>query len=1081
MKLYRRISALITVCTMILANNCYTTAVAENQVSDTSGNVLKIQDTSVKYNIVDESKLIPIDEAMNECKLLQYIDVEQFLSSNFEYRVPSYEELNSYAFITESGDKVVYIMDENTKFINSYGEVVEKDLSLLSSEDGFEIAKNDFDLLFPYDLSNGISINYQDCIINMLPCSLSDNTIAEKENGSVIYKAAFDENCSLSYVPLLSGIKENIILSSYEGKTQYDFLIKTNGLSAFYGEDGWYFAPKDNSLEKFKIGNVEIYDAAGKLGTGSLNITQTDNEGEYIVHIFADVEFLTDESTSYPVTIDPSITVSDNTHGSNSIVDASVFSGYPTSNFGGFIYNRVGTNSVTYGIGRTVVKLPGLTNTSAYQGMIADQITDVKFYAKEANGGASQYINVYALNNSSWTESNVTWNNVGSYDTSVNYGAAMINNQWTAFDITNLVKGWKNNIDSADAGFIFINSNESNDESFCSSEFSTTSSRPYVTVTYYDGGSGGGNSFDNASNLTLNNDSSVVVAYGGEKRYFKFTAPSTGFYTFESSDIIYGDPYGYLYNSNHDLLTYNDDSGSGNNFRITYHLMASYTYYFSAGCFNTGVGNYTIRLYPTTSASYIENPNVLTWGNTSNISIGYSQASMYYEFTPDLTGEYLFYSYANTGDPRIWLYNSNLALIDSNDDTAGNNNFRLAATLTAGQSYYVSVGHFGINTGSYTFNLMKSSTLLTGNYFLRNNGTMEYMDIDGPGAQEWVHQWTAHTGLQERWTFQKLNDGYYTIRSLFGNNYYVGISTTATGIDNIKLYSSVSDNTKWKIFELSDKHVILEPKTAVGKILYVPNSTIGTELQLSLMGADLSNRNQWTAVNIGAYYAQVYSYFDDGYSVYYGESRVDSVNRLNGYLSEISKRYYDLLGLTVLFDGASYYNSPIDICKGTVTSSNIDTLCNHAGTIHTDRPEVISSFSSSFLGSNTITNILWSDHRIKSIATNGTINYNRSCSSGTSIIMIERSGTNVRDRDSKGVLMHELNHQYGARDHYHELADINDPNSCKFKDICSDCGTNPRPSTCIMYQSRIDIANTNVICSECQADILSHLNGHHSS
>lgn len=75
--------------------------------------------------------------------------------------------------------------------------------------------------------------------------------------------------------------------------------------------------------------------------------------------------------------------------------------------------------------------------------------------------------------------------------------------------------------------------------------------------------------------------------------------------------------------------------------------------------------------------------------------------------------------------------------------------------------------------------------------------------------------------------------------------------------------------------------------------------------------------------------------------------------------------------------------------------------------------------------------------------------------------------------------MHELNHQYGAKDHYHELADSTDPNSCKFKETCSLCGNNPRPSSCIMYQSRIDITNPDVICPECQNDILAYLDINH--
>ncbi len=117
--------------------------------------------------------------------------------------------------------------------------------------------------------------------------------------------------------------------------------------------------------------------------------------------------------------------------------------------------------------------------------------------------------------------------------------------------------------------------------------------------------------------------------------------------------------------------------------------------------------------------------------------------------------------------------------------------------------------------------------------------------------------------------------------------------------------------------------------------------------------------------DVGAFFAQVYHYFDDGYSVYYNESNTTSRNLVNSCMDEIAARYYDLFGLTILYDGGAYYESPIDICKGAVTSSNISTLCKHSGTIHTERGNVISSFKNSFSGSNTITNVLWSCHAIE--------------------------------------------------------------------------------------------------------------------
>ena len=45
-------------------------------------------------------------------------------------------------------------------------------------------------------------------------------------------------------------------------------------------------------------------------------------------------------------------------------------------------------------------------------------------------------------------------------------------------------------------------------------------------------------------------------------------------------------------------------------------------------------------------------------------------------------------------------------------------------------------------------------------------------------------------------------------------------------------------------------------------------------------------------------------------------------------------------------------------------------------------------------------------------------------------------------------------------------------------DICSDCGTNKRPETCIMNNSRISITEDTVLCDECKQEILAHLRSH---
>ena len=74
--------------------------------------------------------------------------------------------------------------------------------------------------------------------------------------------------------------------------------------------------------------------------------------------------------------------------------------------------------------------------------------------------------------------------------------------------------------------------------------------------------------------------------------------------------------------------------------------------------------------------------------------------------------------------------------------------------------------------------------------------------------------------------------------------------------------------------------------------------------------------------------------------------------------------------------------------------------------------------------------------------------------------------------------MHELNHQLGAEDHYHEIINEN-TNRCGGGDICSVCGKYPRPATCVMYSSNTDINRPDILCLGCQRDIRKNLKSTH--
>ena len=420
-----------------------------------------------------------------DCMVFKYVDEKNFKKHNHVERLKDEESLDSYVYLNSDGTKTVYYMYENVKYIDETGETIEKDITLINGNGGYETKENNVELLIPENPSSGIDISYDGYTVTVTPQGIPKGIMAEKEDNAIVYENYFGTNASLKYTPLLSGIKEDIVLTEYTGNTAYVFTLETDGLNIYYDDKGYHLANEDGKEIPFDLGEIVVYDAVGKPGTGTMKVTVVEEGEKYLLTIEADKEFLSDPTTEYPVTKHPKVTMSQDIKRTGSIEDAPVFKGYPTSNFGAYLYNRLGTPSSAYGIGRTVVRLTGLYNSSVYKALKADQIQSVKFYVREASGTAAQAIKIHPMaSNTTWTETNITWNTVGSFNGSRDYGTTIQPNTFTGIDITELVKDWKKDTYPQNAGFIMRNSNESSNKCFCSSEYSVTSYRPYVEMTY---------------------------------------------------------------------------------------------------------------------------------------------------------------------------------------------------------------------------------------------------------------------------------------------------------------------------------------------------------------------------------------------------------------------------------------------------------------------------------------------------------------------------------------------------------------------------------------------------------------------
>jgi len=305
-------------------------------------------------------------------------------------------------------------------------------------------------------------------------------------------------------------------------------------------------------------------------------------------------------------------------------------------------------------------------------------------------------------------------------------------------------------------------------------------------------------------------------------------------------------------------------------------------------------------------------------------------------------------------------------------------------------------------------------------------------------------------------------------------------------LNNGTWHSPLANQNAYAFSGLEPAHTY---KISVRAKKYLTNSHIYSEIYDESFTTDFS------------YEAELVNYFDKGYYKGYGESQSSSINAIDSYSYDLSQRYKELFGLELSYN-AEYYPSQLDICKGTVTTSNISSECSHTLTRHDflfkrsgDTNLPISSHFINYAASNgtpgsyKLANAYWSNH--STYYYSDLTNHNRSCKYSSFYLYIYGLFSNTeRTTKSEAVLMHEFNHFIGAIDHYHERINPNDPSSCIRKvenggnGYCSNqtCnsinGTVYRPSTCIMNSTNQNISSPTIICNSCYADIKAHLENH---
>ena len=235
--------------------------------------------------------------------------------------------------------------------------------------------------------------------------------------------------------------------------------------------------------------------------------------------------------------------------------------------------------------------------------------------------------------------------------------------------------------------------------------------------------------------IDLNNEPIATIAKGGDVALFRFTPAETGEYTFSSS--AKSDTYGCIYDADMNLLTWDDDSGEGDNFELVWTMDAGVTYILSARFYSaTQIGQIPLKLVMGcrhTYASVVTAPGCTDDGYTTytcnlcgeSYTDSYTDAlghnfgadacsvcgtvispishnitaiaaiagkgdMAYFRFIPAVTADYAFYSSGKT-DACGYIFDADMNELATDDDGGANGDFSITYSMEANTAYILAV------------------------------------------------------------------------------------------------------------------------------------------------------------------------------------------------------------------------------------------------------------------------------------------------------------------------------------------------------------------------------------------------------
>jgi len=902
----------------------------------------------------------------------------------------------------------------------------------------------------------------------------------------VEYKDALGSGMSVRYMLSPGRMHEEIVLDSYNGFESYSMVMDTDGLIPELSGRKKVLLKDTDGKVRVIIASPLMYDDSGA-ASDEIEIELENEGGKWRITYKPDKEWLTEGSREYPVVIDPQVQTP--TANTVTIKDEYVYSGQSEYSDMNEAYLYVGYyGGIEHIAYWGVDALPTLPSNAA--------ITDTFLRMRFADGTTTmQPIGVYSTTGT-YTSGYVNWYNKPTALTLLNTRTTVPSDCWFVFKselMTNVISDRYKDGAPFNVAIKYTPNALQNDYNWiCSSDYPVTANRPYLKVSYLvdyatiPTGTYNMMAYETEGYLTLDEAEAPVGSDVGAYDVF-------GDDVSQRWDIIPagGNAYYIIPCANTDRMLYCDNNG-----QVSIQNRSSTPngkWLFVENEANSGyytIISYNKPWYALDSWEYNELVDASLYHGGDSQAWSLEDATGYDITLPD--GDYFIknvysdmYMYSgDIGDP-LWV--NNLIPTDIyifNVLKQGSGSYRIKTASK--DSYYVGLDNHSTQNGN-NFTMQHSyGGVEEFNFIKHSDGTYSIRPTTSESDVMAVSMYDDETiVLQEydltdyhKWILipiETVDGGNLTqIQLKQGESIWYNIIAPVAGIFTFS--SSSTGNTFGRLYK-DGVQINYDDNSGTGNnFSFIHTLAKGSEYYLEV--SNQSSGYLSCSVEIYKYKASINNYFDNGYCVRTNKTHYQASQEIYSITETVAEVFWKRFGMMLTQNIPEYYQTNIDLCKGTVSTTNIDQPCQDVDCQCTNRANVINDFNANKTngGDVTVTNCLWSFHLL---------DRNRCISDGSGVFMVDNNTIG----NLKNTLFHEMSHQFTnsldySIDHYHDPETEDENKKCEHYPICSGCGEEnvKRESQCIMvdtvkYSISAFLSSEEAIlyCDACYNDVLSCL------